>query len=149
MGTNNVYVFETKTMRERCSKGSFKERSAYQGTIETAKGYIVPIKDVSDLIVVPIPEHIKAAYAWPPAMRTGLGAMGKKAETLVRAMFEYDLIHLPRKTVVEDRVLAQYRGIDLVHSSEDVHYQVKCDIGVEKYNNLYIQTHECNPYKEY
>lgn len=145
----NAYVFSTPGMRERCLKGDFRVKSAYQGEIETARGYIVPIKALSDLKRVSIPPQMKTAYNWPPQQRARLGDMGKLAEALVRAMLELDLIQLPRDTVVEDRLAQQFGGIDLVHSSGRVSCQVKCDLGIEAYGNLYIQTHECNPYREH
>jgi len=149
VGEKNAYVYSTSLMKERCRKSDYRIKSAYQGKFETARGYIVPIKTVSDLQTVVIPELMISAFEWPPPQTSSLGNRGKQAEALVRAMLEQDLIQLPRDVIVEDCLAQQFGGVDLVHSSERVSCQVKCDLGIEKYGNLYIQTHECNPYKEH
>jgi hypothetical protein len=150
----NVYIFLTQVMKERCEQKSYRVASAYQPVagkkIETAKGFLVPIKDVSDLRVVAIPDHLKSLYKWPPASDVGLGDQGKRAESLVQAMMQCQLIIFPRNTVVETSAASQFGGVDLVHKADEVVYQVKSDLGIEKYwKNIYIQTYECNPNREY
>ena len=149
----NVYIFLTQVMKERCKQKSYRVASAYQPVagkkIETAKGFLVPIKDVSDLRVVAIPDHLKSFYEWPPASAVSLGEQGQRAESLVRAMIQCQLIIFPRNTVVETKAASQFGGVDLEVEASKERWQVKSDLGIEKYKNIYIQTYECNPNREY
>lgn len=149
LSIDHAYIFPTQEMRKRCETENFTQRFAFQGKYKTAKGFTVPVRVVSELKKAPIAASIKVAYKWPPAKGTSLGQMGRLAEAVAKAMIEMDLIVLPRNVVVEDRLAQQYSGVDLVQNSDQIICQVKCDLGVEKYGNLYIQTHECNPYKQH
>jgi hypothetical protein len=99
--------------------------------------------------VVAIPDHLKSLYKWPPASDVGLGDQGKRAESLVQAMMQCQLIIFPRNTVVETKAASQFGGVDLEVEASKERWQVKSDLGIEKYKNIYIQTYECNPNREY
>lgn len=144
-----VFIFSTEKMKERCLSKQYRVKPAWQDKIETARGFLVPLKDVSDLQTVEIPDLIKKNYKWAPSQNVSLGQQGKIAEAIVHAMLQEGLIQLPIKVTVETRQASQFAGVDLVYTTESKGLEVKSDLRAEETGNLYIQTHECNPYKQH
>ncbi len=144
-----VYVFDTKKMIERCKADQFRTSRAYQRGIVTAEGFLVNVKAVDDLKQYPIPELLKRACKWPPQKGTRLGDVGAIAERIAETMIGNGLIYFPKKLTTESRVAQQYQGVDLVQKESEVIYQVKSDLRADETRNLYIQTHECNPFREH
>ena len=108
----------------------YPHRPAYQSGIKTAMGYCVPPSAIEGLRKYAIPDNL-VPDVWP----NGESESGRLAFAIAQKMFGGD---------EETRLDLQYDGIDLGES-----IQVKADTPVYRTGNLYLQTHECNPFGKY
>lgn len=146
-----VYVFPTRNGLRAVETGSYAEKTAKTGSIETAKGYAVPISHIDGLSEVLIPLDIHQQFKIESYMPTG--EKGRRATFIVASMMKQSLIPLPVIVdYTEDRAL-QISGTDIIVGAS-LHVQVKCDYyaGDRRYGgtgNLFLQVAECNPYRQY
>ena len=144
-----VYVFETEAARKVVAAGVFPERPVYTDGICTARGVLVPMYALPYVAKVTIPNNVQS---WILASHD-TGTKGARAARLVRDYVQRGRIPLPLKTKTQRAVNVQLAGVDLV-VADAVRIQVKCDYhggprALGGTGNLFIQTHECNPWRKF
>lgn len=151
LATCCVYVFKAAEAQTACTEKSFRTRSAYQKGIETARGFLVPVSEIEKLEKYDIPP------AWCARARRYKNATtskkGEVAVEIVKYMVKTGVIPIALSIEEIDDEDMQVSGMDLTIKAT-VHIQVKCDwLAGDKdkggTGNLFIQTHECNPFKMY
>ena len=108
----------------------YPHRPAYQSGIKTAMGHCVPPSAIFGLRKYTIPDSLI-----PAEWASDESDAGRQAFAIAQAMFGGD---------EETGLKEQHDGIDL---GENI--QVKADTPVYRTGNLYLQTHECNPFRKY
>src|SRR3990167_3667725 len=149
--TKTVFVFETQRAVEyiKTSASCLRQREAWTGDIKTAQGYIISPNEITSMLEFEIPDDLI-----PPMgliRRWSTSDKGVWAVNVVKNMFLMGLIRLPLIAMDVTDADLQIRGTDLIISPR-FKIQVKCDLKAGKTElggtgNLYIQTHECNPYR--
>jgi hypothetical protein len=146
-----VYVFPTKNGLRSIETGNYKELTATQQDIVTARGYAVPISHIDGLseVLIPLDLHqkIKIENFMPS------GEKGRRATWIVATMMKKSLIPLPVIVDFAEELALQISGTDIIVAAK-LHVQVKCDYngGDRRYGgtgNLFLQVAECNPFKQY
>ncbi len=141
-----VYVFPTTEGQRAIESGLYRLREAKQGEIVTARGYTVPVSAIHRLTPVSIPEQLMGMYRILNSDSTT--QKGNKAVAIVQTLLRWGWFPLPIDSTVVSDIKMQRQGLDLIVAGR-FRIQVKCDYsaGENGTGNLYLQTHECNPYK--
>lgn len=145
-----VYIFKTINGLKAIEDRIYKERSAYQNGIETAKGYAVPISDIEDIREISISDE-DIEFLSPDINDTETDK-GQKAMWIVTGLLKKGLFPLWLDTENADSKEMQISGIDIIITCKK-RIQVKCDFkGGSRIlggtGNLFLQIKECNPYKQ-
>lgn len=147
---NKVYVFSVDDVRS-LDLSKYFEAGAHQPGIKTATalGRLVPPTDIPNMAEYPIPEPL-ATHA-KPFEKASTSVKGQIAVSIVKELLKCRVIKLPMTiTEITDRQM-QISGTDILIMAT-VKIQVKCDWNAGPKSipgctgNLYIQTHECNPF---
>jgi hypothetical protein len=150
--TRQVYVFPTPRMIELLGRDPdcYPERPVETNGIVTAKGKLVPVKDVPLLRTVNLPARIMDQAEFAETDSTS--AKGTKAVRIVQWLLRngYFPVRFRGEEVADFDM--QVNGFDIIVRSK-LHIQVKCDWKAgprpKGTGNIFIQTHECNPYHCY
>ncbi len=147
----HVYVFPTESGRRCVESGKYTETVVKTQGIETAKGFKVPTSHVAGLAEILIPLEIHQRFRIESYMSTG--QKGRLATFIVAEMMKGGLIPLPVAVDITDAKALQISGTDIIIGAS-LHVQVKCDYkaGNQRYGgtgNLFLQTEECNPFRQY
>jgi len=141
-----IYVFKTKEVIKAIKENKFKQMAAYQPGYEqpTAYGHLVPIKIISDI------RELKF-NSWGEWNFDNNWSTSEKGKWAVRCTIE--LIRIGRfpfwlEAKQTDDINIDIKGTDILVVMNN-RIQVKCDFPATKTGNLYIQTHEINPFKMY
>lgn len=153
IASKRLYVFPTiEGVRLVMHRNPQWRRPAYQGNIQTADGYAVPVTEFRELLWRPLPPFIVDAFK-EPRVALFLGAKGNLAVTTVQYFLMTGQFPLVMSgSVVTDRNM-QVQGTDIIINLS-TKIQVKCDWkgGHQEAGgsgNLYLQIAECNPYRIY
>ena len=151
--TQRVYVFPTEDGRQAIIQREIDEarKVSADGDIVTATGYAIPIDEIDNMRSILIPDDVYNKYAIHPKARTT--TKGIIATKIVSEMLKRQLIPLPMKVDVASDDALQISGTDIIIKA-NLKLQIKCDYnaGLRKYGgtgNVFLQTHECNPYRQY
>ncbi|MEM2125871.1 MAG: hypothetical protein QXQ53_05695 [Candidatus Methanosuratincola sp.] len=114
----------------------------------TAQGYLVPVSHIPNLRIFPIPTRLLQKY--PITKDQTTSEKGRMAEEIVREMLRLGIIPLPHLFTAMPTTEQNIQGVDLLLSTIQT-AQIKCDFDgghsvLGGTGNLFIQTHECNPY---
>ena len=143
-----VYVFPTAEGRRAIESGKYKPRTAKQSDIVTAIGYAVPLTAIHRLTPIRIPPQLMQKY--PIRMTDSTTRKGDAAVFIVQQLLRWGWFSLPVDSTIVADVKMQREGLDLIVNGI-FRIQVKCDFragsGLNGTGNLYLQTHECNPYQ--
>lgn len=143
--SGKVYVFPTKPAVALCLSGRYPARQAWQPGISypTAKGYIVPWRDIPNIVPVAASRFIKE-QKFSNSDSTTL--KGEKASNVVERLIRLGWFPLAVMPIVSQETELQRSGIDIiVHGTWRI--QVKCDYnsGEGGTGNLFLQVAERNP----
>ena len=146
-----VYAFKTKDGRACVESGKYPASSAFTGDTETARGYLVPPRNIPGCHQIKIPAALLAVVnlqEHEDTIEKGNKAVLIISELLKKGLFPIDLI--PKDVADKD---LQVEGVDIIIALE-ARIQVKCDYrgGPKAYGgtgNLFLQVSECNPHKKY
>jgi len=140
-----IFVFKTSSILELLKKESFPEKTASQPGVVgiTAKGRIIPISKIPNLIMVEwnFPPRWKCFSDTDSTSKKGNDAVGIVTDALRRGMFPLYALAVE----IKDKNM-QISGTDIIVSGR-WKIQVKCDYPAGRTGNLFIQTHERNPKK--
>lgn len=144
--SNTVYVFPTKPAIELCLSERYPAKPAWQPGVSypTARGYVIPWKDIPFIIPVRAEMTILRQKFKESDSTT---VKGRKATNVVAHLLRCGLFPLMGAVPKEPTALeAQIRGVDLIVSGT-WKIQVKCDwkAGENGSGNLYLQIAERNP----
>lgn len=142
-----VYTFlPSAAMDAINSHPEIQARQAFQTGVKfaTANGYPMPIKYISGLSSIKIPQHIFMDANF--LMSDSTSEKGNKAVFCIKEMLKRNLIPFDFNIEeVTDRTM-QIKGTDILISAK-YRIQIKCDWRVGETGNIYLQTQECNPLK--
>jgi len=147
-----VYIFPTKEGKKAVDSGVYGTKNvSLDGRLTTAKGCLIPVSGIGGIHAVAMPPTIAQKYAIHQDMTTS--TKGFMAMQIALQMLKLGIVPLPVQVDVSDDNAIQIAGTDILVNSE-LRIQVKCDLrgGEKRYGgtgNLFLQTHECNPYKLY
>lgn len=153
-----VYVFPTKSGIEAMQSNNYDVGYATQpgaGGYATGRGYKVPWRDIKGCQEIPIPLFTWERFRLISGDSTSI--KGQKAVRICMEMFRQGLIPISLTVNEVKEEDLQLLGQDLIIVSESTTVQVKCDVrcGGDKANwpkwtgNLFLQTHERNPFGMY
>ena len=147
-----VYIFPTKEVKKAVDSGVYGPKNvSLDGRLTTAKGCPIPVSGIGGIHAVAMPPTIAQKYAIHQDMTTS--TKGFMAMQIALQMLKLGIVPIPVQVDVSDDNAIQIAGTDILVNSE-LRIQVKCDLrgGEKRYGgtgNLFLQTHECNPYKLY
>ena len=149
--SQEVYVYKTQDGRDSIDPIKHRKVPVWTGNIQTATGYVVPLDDIKDCQVLPVPDDIfdRSGIAQYPE-KGYQGEKGKAATYIASEMLKTGLIPLSlRITEVDDKKM-QILGED-IRVKANIKIQVKCDYRAGNGHprctgNLFLQTQECNPF---
>lgn len=153
MKVRHVFWYKTDNGKDCVRSGKYEDAKARQGEHEfvTAVGKKVPPQDIAGCHAYGIPDDLFSEID-PNCMDTTT-EKGRKAVLIVTEMIKRGIIPLQMDVIeITDRDL-QIKGMD-IFITVSMHVQVKCDwnCGPKEWGgtgNLYLQTHECNPYRRH
>ncbi len=141
----HILVFKTDVVYDLINSGKYKQRPAYQQNYDkpTALGYLIPYKDIPDIRMLKF-------YSWNEwSLFDKSWTTAEKGKWAIRCVVELLRIgHFPIWIEAEQTTDTNIdiRGTDiLIYMNHKI--QVKCDYPAISTGNLYIQTHESNPFK--
>lgn len=145
-----VYVYETEKGRTAIKNGSFRRGNAMQPGYSkiTGSGILVPPEFIDGLIRLYFKSWTGWAFYSPDMSTTQKGNWAvtcvKDLMKIGRFPFFIDAYNKDRQSISieEDK-----NGTDILVCL-DKRIQVKCDYPAAKTGNLFLQTHEINPYKK-
>lgn len=144
-----VYVFTPKAARQAIQQHpEVRTKKAFQNGVDfaTANGYPMPARFIEDLKAIKIPQHIFTEANFLQGDNTS--AKGNKAVFVVKEMLRLNLIPFAFNVdEITDRTM-QIQGTDILVSAK-YRIQIKCDWRIGETGNVYLQTHERNPLKQY
>lgn len=154
------YVYPTKEGVAAIQTGKHRELKTRTGDIVTAVGYAVPPSAIRRIVGVKLGVLL---YRYPIAYTDSTTRKGKQAVNIVAELFRLGAFPLYLGAEETRRMDLQISGTDiLIDASFKLKVQVKCDYSggepargerstPEGYvtGNLYLQTEECNPLKQY
>ena len=146
-----AYCYPTIPMQEmlRFNGANFQKKAAYQGSLKTAEGLVVPINFIPELQEIDIPELLVVRHRFFEDESTT--AKGQKAVKIATALLEGGLVKVAVSVQEIHDLELQIKGHDTqVIVNSGIVFQIKCDMkgGSKKHGgtgNLFVQTHECNP----
>jgi len=153
IGTGLVYIFSVGAAQDTLSRKPYREATAKQGQFITAKGKLVPPCDIADLVSIEIPAAWRTrALAYE---KQDEGKKGQVAVEIMKHILKSGLLPSKFLTFVPQEItdeMLQVQGLDIIITAT-TKMQVKCDWRAgDKASggtgNLYLQTHECNPYQK-
>ena len=137
-------IVNRKIGKERYVTVKYKARE-----IITACGRIPPFEAFCELQRVKIPEHIKEKIGWPPSKWDDESLKGRLAKQIADEMLKEGYFKIPMRRLGDvTRKGEQILGKDQISWGTYV-FQTKCDLPADYTGNLFIQTHECNPFGKY
>lgn len=150
--TKSIFVFRTPEMINLLFENNYKEAPAtQQGTDEiTANGLLVPVDDIPDLRIL----KYNSFEWWKDfSKKMSTSERGKQAVVVVNRIIKIGRFPLWCDPIIIEDVKIDISGTDMLVVGK-WKIQVKCDYdaGYKKdggTGNLYIQTHERNPFKNY
>jgi len=145
-----VYIYSTSHGIDAVQSGSFEKRSAYTKKVKTAVGFLVPPSVLNCFEAIPSEDIWKRVDF---CETDSAAEKGDKAVEVVKHILRNG--EFPFRTEgksISDHQM-QVSGVDIT-VNVDVKIQVKCDFhgGDKKLGgtgNLFLQTHECNPFRIY
>lgn len=149
MAANKVYVYRTEDGRQLANSGKYRSLPVKTQGIVTAEGYIIPPRDIPGCRAIDIPEHYRNSIR----ETDNTSEKGRKAVEIVSFLLTNGLFPIGMQPRVITETDLQIEGTDItVHAQARI--QVKCDYkaGCKDHGgtgNLFIQTAECNPFKQY
>jgi len=139
-----LFIYETIYMQNLLLNNSYRLVSAFQKGIETARGLLVPW-DNSEFITITLPPLNKRYSFCKNTSIKGQWAVDITKHALKKGLipFKFKVDEITEKDM-------QIKGKDII-AIGSFSIQVKCDWDAgpkEKggTGNLFIQTHECNPF---
>mgnify|MGYP001008616200 CR=1 FL=1 len=142
-----VYLFTPEAARNAINEHpEVRARNAYQSGVNfaTANGYPMPLKYISGLRSMKIPQYIFENACFLQSDNTSM--KGNKAVYVVKEMLKLNLIpFIFSIEEVKDRTM-QIQGTDILVSAK-YRIQIKCDWRIGETGNIYLQTQERNPLK--
>jgi len=147
VSNRTIYVFKTSEVIKCLTKYKFRQVPAYQPGYDkpTAMGYLVQPDKINDIRKL----KFVSWYGWDSYSEDWSTTV--KGNWAVECVIE--LIRIGRfpfwieAKQTQDKVI-DIKGTDvLICMNQKI--QVKCDYPAIKTGNLYIQTHEINPFKNY
>jgi len=157
--SQHAYIFPTKVgIALVMQKGHNQSKDVFMNAsdgrkLKTAKGFPVGVGEFSEMQEVLIPSDVHQKNQIHFKMSTTM--KGQIAVKITLEMLKRHLINLPLDVnEINDKTL-QIQGSDIIVKM-NTRLQVKCDFqgGSKKYNkfctgNLFLQTHECNPFRKF
>lgn len=146
-----VYVYPTQTGKRLIESGRYEQKPVKTGNIITALGCVVPWRDIPGVKTIAIPD------SWMQKISFGVldstTVKGEKAVKIVSGMLKQGMFPLPVDPRVINESQLQISGLDILVELR-TKIQVKCDYrgGGSKpicTGNLFLQTHECNPWGQH
>ena len=146
-----LYVYPTANGVRAASGALFREVQVTTGAIVTARGRLVPPERIDQCLRTDIPPELLQRFAIAETDSTT--TKGRKATQIVAAMLEGGHFPLVVDPSIVTATKLQYEGLDIV-LGVTARIQVKCDYAggettLGGTGNLFIQTHECNPYQQH
>lgn len=153
VSAGKVYVFPTVAVSQFVQSLNPVERRQMQRStwtrgIETAKGYILPVSKIPQLIEVNAKWAISKVEFHPNMSTT---EKGNRAVAVVQKLLRVGWFPLPINPEIVRDVSMQHSGFDVIVTANH-RIEVKCDYNGGSPNgtgNLYLQTHECNPWRQW
>lgn len=145
-GDSCVYVFKTKNAVSAIEDNDLREVNAYQPNYDkpTAKGVLIKPDMINDL------RRLKY-YSWKYwdhySEDWDTTRKGKWAVACVKRLLKIGRFPLWVNADEVTDINLDIDGTDLLIAG-NMKIQVKCDYPIGKTGNLFIQTHECNPFKK-
>lgn len=142
-----AYIFSTQSGRDAIAKlDSSSVRCAHTGNYISSRGFIVPVRQISNIRQYIIPGDIM--WSWSDTLVNSTSTKGKKAVSIFCEMLKRGLINISFSlNEVTDKDI-QISGIDIFVSAK-YKFQVKADLKAIVTGNVYLETHELNYYKQY
>lgn len=146
VAAGKVYVFPTKPAVALVQSGKYPAKPAWQPGISypTAKGYVVPWRDIPNIVPVAASRFIgEQNFSSGDSTTT----KGEKASNVVEKLIRLGWFPLAVMPIVSEDTEIQRSGIDIiVHGTWRI--QVKCDYnaGEGGTGNLFLQVAERNPF---
>jgi hypothetical protein len=147
-----VYIYKTKAGLEQIGKNNYRKVQVKTNNIITAEGYLVPWNDISGIKSVKIsPITLKHAGFTQEKHQMTSSEKGNSAVAVVKKLLKSGLFPIEVYAEKIDDEDMQISGTDILLKLKDCRIQVKCDwaAGEGGTGNLFLQTAECNPHKEY
>jgi len=157
--SQHIYIFPTNIGKAIVEKKNYQQskdvfsQSDSGQKIKTAKGFPVGVGEFSEIQEVLIPYDIHQKHSIHKGMSTTM--MGRLAVVITVEMLKRHLINLPLDINEINEKCLQIQGSDIIVKM-NTRLQVKCDFrgGSKRYNqkctgNLFLQTHECNPFNSH
>ena len=147
VATKRVYRYEPKKAVKAIENKEYAKRTAKQGNITTATGWLVPPNEIEGCLMMLIPFPILQAANFSPFDNPS--EKGRKAEKVVRDMIRSGYLSLTLDVINVTDPELQLDGLDII-SIQATNIQVKCDwnAGPRELGgtgNLFIQETESNP----
>jgi hypothetical protein len=142
-----VYVCQTKEIITALKNNEFTKKFAYQQNYDkpTACGYLVTQSKIIDLRVL----NFKSWNGWTfYKSEWNTSEKGKWAVKCITELIKIGRFPFWLNAEQNKDVELDIKGTDILIAMNQK-IQVKCDYPALKTGNLYIQTHEINPYKMY
>lgn len=152
IGSGTVELFPTEEGINAIRAHSYELKGGSQPgySLNTYAGYAVPVADICGCECIPIPFDIFESVAVDKWSSTS--AKGRESARIIKEMADRHLIRVPVKLEEQHELKAQIDGVDATTVIYGGHrIQVKCDYSGGRYGTkrLFLQTHECNPGKQY
>ncbi len=145
-----VYIYSTSHGIDAVQSGSFEKRTAYTKKVKTAIGFLVPPAVLNCFEVIPSEDIWKIVDLCETDSSAEKG--DKAVEVVKHILRNGEFPFRTKGKLISDHQM-QVNGVDITVNL-DVKIQVKCDFhgGDKKLGgtgNLFLQTHECNPFRIY
>lgn len=142
-----VYIFPASVAIALIDSGKYDQAPAKTGNIVTARGYLIPPRDIPGIRTIPLPPDLMETLDFRHEDSTS--QKGNKAVRAVCYLLKIGCFPLCiTGEEIEDPDL-QISGTDILINLK-TRIQVKCDWragpGPNGTGNLYLQTEECNPF---
>lgn len=159
-----VYVFSTNKALSVVEAGDYRRVPVFSNVngqrMQTAIGHVVPVSDLSP-VELPAMDIISRA-GFTDGGYTHTSDKGRKAQWTVEQLLKLGRFPLPAHPSIVKNVDIQRRGFDLVVRGE-WRIEVKCDWKAGRFDpvrhsqalkheltgNIFLQTHECNPLRQW
>jgi len=146
-----IVVFPTAEIVRLIGETQYREATATQPGVNgqiTARGYVVPITDIQRLAIVRSDK-----YPWPTQKQYDDMSLSNKGDIAVQAVcaaIRANRFPLWVSADIVSDIELDIRGMDITINARR-RIQVKHDWGCWNggTGNVFIQTHECNPLKQY